>query len=351
MPSDSASPKASPPRSPPVIPEAEPQARLSAISGDESNAAGPRFGALLAVGSHRADRDDRWWALAQCRARIALRVAAAVSSILHAGVVLALVGWIDRTNIGAITQPSEAVSVEMVASHTLEALQPKPASKPAPAPEATAPVEGKSEATDGPADNAAQSPKPEAAEPPPTSPPDATETESHAAKPDDMPANDGPPAPQPAESPAPTEVVPEPPKAKVTADEPPVKAKDRKKPDKKAAERAPNGGVTSKAQTGKGAGSQRASASSGSLLSYAAHVRARVAANKPSGGGLRGTAVVAFGLTPSGTLAFASLARSSGNVTLDRLALAAVRSAAPFPTPPPGAVSAQLRFSIPFYFE
>jgi protein TonB len=278
-------------------------------------------------------------------------VAAVVSSILHAGVVLAFVGWVERTDVGAVPQPSEAVSVEMVASHTLEALQPKPASEPAAAPEATAPVEGKSEASDAAAGKADPSPKPEAVEPPPVAPPGTTETEIRAARQDDTPPNDAPLTPDPAESPNPTEAVPEPPKAKVTKDEPLAKAKDRKKPEKKAAERAPKGGVTSKAQTGKGSGRQRASASSGSLLSYAAHVRARVAANKPSGGGLRGTAVVAFGLTPSGALAFAGVAPSSGNATLDRLALAAVRGASPFPPPPVGATSAQLRFSISFYFE
>jgi len=109
--------------------------------------------------------------------------------------------------------------------------------------------------------------------------------------------------------------------------------------------------MTSKAKAGKGTGKERATASSGSILNYAAHVRARVAANKPAGGGLGGTAVVAFGLTPSGGLAHARLVRSSGNPVLDRLALATVRGSAPFPPPPAGATSAQLQFSIPFHFR
>jgi periplasmic protein TonB len=349
MPSNSASPGADPPRSPPVTPEAEPEARLSGTSGNEADPAGSRFAAPLGDGSLRPYRDDGWWPLAQRRARVALRVTAVVSSILHAGVVLTLVGWIERTDVGAVPQPTEAVSVELVASQTLEALQPKPASEPAPAPEATAPVEGKSEASEAPVEKAA--PDPEPVEPPPEPSPDAAETESRAAKAGDTRANDAPAAPEPAESPTPTEAVPAPPQAKVAEDEPPAKRKQRRTIERKAAERAPKGGVTSKSQAGKGTGGQRASASSGSILNYAAQVRARVAANKPSGGGLRGTPVVAFGLTPSGGLAFASLARSSGNATLDRLALAAVRGAAPFPTPPAGATSAQLRFSIPFYFE
>lgn len=137
----------------------------------------------------------------------------------------------------------------------------------------------------------------------------------------------------------PTGLVPEP--AKAAEDEAPPKRKEFKKVEKAAA-RVPKGGVASKAKAGKGTGSERTSASIGSILSYASHVRARVAGNKPSGGGLRGTAVVAFGLTPSGGLAYASLARSSGNASLDQMALSAVRGAVPFPTPAAGATSTSL---------
>ncbi len=84
---------------------------------------------------------------------------------------------------------------------------------------------------------------------------------------------------------------------------------------------------------------------------YAAQICARVAANKPAGGGLRGTATVHFGLTTSGGLAFASVSRTSGVAMLDQLAVSAVRQSAPFPPPPAGATTAQLRFSIPFYFQ
>jgi hypothetical protein len=43
---------------PPVIPDAEPQTRLSGISGNESNLPRSLFGAPLADGSRRVDRDD-----------------------------------------------------------------------------------------------------------------------------------------------------------------------------------------------------------------------------------------------------------------------------------------------------
>jgi protein TonB len=111
------------------------------------------------------------------------------------------------------------------------------------------------------------------------------------------------------------------------------------------------GGPTSRSNASKVAASARASASRGTVLSYAARVRAKVARNKPSGRGHRGTARVAFGVSSSGGLSYARLARSSGNAALDQAALSAVRRAAPFGAPPAGTTSAQLRFSIPFYFR
>jgi TonB family protein len=86
-------------------------------------------------------------------------------------------------------------------------------------------------------------------------------------------------------------------------------------------------------------------------LSYAARVRAKVARHKPSGRGHRGIARVAFGVSGSGRLRYARLAKSSGNSALDRAAVSAVRRAAPFGAPPAGASAAQLRFTIPFYFR
>ena len=111
------------------------------------------------------------------------------------------------------------------------------------------------------------------------------------------------------------------------------------------------GGPTSRSNASRSAASGRASASRGSVLSYAARVRAKVARNKPPGRGHRGAARVSFGVSRSGGLSYARLARSSGNAALDRAALSAVRRAAPFGAPPAGASSAQLRFSIPFYFR
>ena len=269
---------------------------------------------------------------AQRRRRIAFKVAAVLSLLLHAGSLDAFLTW-HGADTGAIEQPSDAISVEIVESRTLEALQPQQIPEPAPSPEATAPIEGKTEASDAPrgqvrAGAGAGDRRAAAAA---LVVPDAPEEVERTAKAGDAgqvggAAGSGRRA---------AEVVPPPPKAGSPTRTPRQSARKQKKIEKKkAAERAPKGGVTSKSSAGKGKGGERASASSGSMLSYAAHVRARVAGNKPSGGGLRGTAVVSFGVTTSGGLAYASVARSSGSSTLDQLAVAAVRGSAPFPTPP-----------------
>ncbi|MDR7123834.1 TonB family protein [Pseudotabrizicola sp. 4114] len=51
----------------------------------------------------------------------------------------------------------------------------------------------------------------------------------------------------------------------------------------------------------------------------------------------RGTVVVAFRVAPSGALASARVARSTGDPSLERVALDHIRRAAPFPPPPAGA--------------
>jgi protein TonB len=126
------------------------------------------------------------------------------------------------------------------------------------------------------------------------------------------------------------------------------KEEERKEQQRKKVEK---GGATSKGATAAQSQSARTSASAGSILTYASQVRARVANHKPSGAGERGTAMVAFGVTASGGLSYASISRSSGSAALDRLAIAAVRGAAPFPQPPAGAGPSQLRFTIPFHFQ
>lgn len=128
----------------------------------------------------------------------------------------------------------------------------------------------------------------------------------------------------------------------------PIKATEQR--DAKANDHPPSkkGGQSSRSAKGSQGSSGRVSASTGSALNYAAIVRARVAGRKPAGAGRRGTVVISFGVTRSGGLSYASIARSSGDRALDSSVLSAVRSAGPFPAPPPGA---QLRFAMPFYFR
>lgn len=130
-----------------------------------------------------------------------------------------------------------------------------------------------------------------------------------------------------------------------------TKTTPKKKKSKKRAARTPPGTNQQSSAGKRKAGKKgKARASSGAILSYASRVRARIAGNRPRSVG-RGRVVVSFGLTASGGLRYARIARSSGNAGVDRAALSAVRRSSPFPRPPKGASSGQLRFSIPFSFR
>jgi protein TonB len=76
--------------------------------------------------------------------------------------------------------------------------------------------------------------------------------------------------------------------------------------------------------------------------SYNAKVWSALARHKPRAG-RRGSASVTFGIGAKGELRFVRVSGSSGNPKLDRLALATVRNAAPFPSPPKGAQSFTIR--------
>jgi len=277
-------------------------------------------------------------------------MAAAVSLLVHGGIVVGALDWAGRIDPCAISEPSDAVSVELVATDTTDTLKPERAAEPAPAPEATAPAAGSPTSAESSekAEPLEKREPVEEAEPIPA--PDADDPRTRAAdrgEPSDVsavPTVPAAPAPDP-----PTETVPEPPKATVQGEDAQFKPKEARRVEKKVAR--PEGGITSKAKAGKGTESARISASTGAMQAYKAAVQARVNGNRPSGGTPGGTSIVAFGLTPSGGLAYIRLARSSGDDVNDRSALSAVRGAAPFPPPPPGATSSQLQFTIPYYFQ
>lgn len=92
----------------------------------------------------------------------------------------------------------------------------------------------------------------------------------------------------------------------------------------------------------------KVSASRGDVAGYAAKVRARVASRRPAGNGARGTVVVSFAVSGSGGLLGARIASSSGDSRLDSAALRAVSGAGPFPPTPSGA---RISFSVPFHYR
>ena len=88
-----------------------------------------------------------------------------------------------------------------------------------------------------------------------------------------------------------------------------------------------------------------------SLRQYGQLVWSRIAAHKPRGMRLPGTATVTFAIAPDGGVLSASVTVSDGSPLLNEIALETVRAAAPFPLPPPGSSPAQLIFAIPFHFR
>ncbi|WP_295558341.1 energy transducer TonB [uncultured Hyphomicrobium sp.] len=256
--------------------------------------------------------------------------------------------WIDHKP-GAITSPTEAISIELLETEVLEAITTPPTLEAAASPTTVQSDPGA--ATESAASSKAQ-PVEELRE---ISTKEPAIAEIEAESPRGMEAVQG--TLETTEQ-AGREHLNDKPLEK--ADTPPREIKERKKPVKtakltepsdtpdKTSEAKKKGAAQSRAAKGSASAKGRVSASSGSAINYAALVRARVAARKPAGGGKRGTVVVAFGVTRSGGLAFASIARSSGDPGLDGKVLSAVRGVGSFPAPPPGA---GLRFAIPFYFK
>jgi protein TonB len=136
-------------------------------------------------------------------------------------------------------------------------------------------------------------------------------------------------------------------KAKPDEIEPRQETKRNSQPSKAAKK----GGAQARSKSAKKQSGGQVSASRGAINNYKARVRARIARNRPRGLGARGTPVVSFGVSRSGSLRYARLTRSSGNRSLDSAALSAVRRASPFPTPPRGSSLRELSFNIPFYFR
>jgi len=277
-----------------------------------------------------------------------------LSLALHAAGVLAVaISWANSES-GLIEQPSEAITIEVIESAVLEAIDAESTTEAAAPSSAAAAQEGNSHA-----DTAASAPQPEQDTPRETKSveeassrpeaPDEAEQDASTAAPQEAAEIDERALQQPADAGRDDVRDEKAPAAEQHQDSTGPKRKERDR--ERAKTPARRGGPTATSSAGSARLSGRASASRGSMLSYAAQVRAKVAGNKPPGGGHRGTSVIAFGLTTAGRLAYASVARSSGSASLDQAALSAVRRAAPFPDPPAGASPAALRFSISFHFR
>lgn len=129
---------------------------------------------------------------------------------------------------------------------------------------------------------------------------------------------------------------------------PKPKKKANPKPKKKAAAKAstarPKGAAGKKAGTkvkqgrsGKSGGKQKRAATSAAVKKFRRAVQSKITrSSRRMKTRARGTAHVRFTITASGGLASVSLRHSSGNKSLDKAALTAVRRAAPFPKPPKG---------------
>jgi protein TonB len=81
---------------------------------------------------------------------------------------------------------------------------------------------------------------------------------------------------------------------------------------------------------------------------YNMRVWSSIARHKPKVG-RKGSTTVTFAVGSNGMLRGARVSRSSGDVRLDRLAIGAVRKAAPFPKPPPGLGNQS--FTVSIYFR
>ncbi|MEN5298757.1 TonB family protein [Brucella sp. TWI559] len=72
---------------------------------------------------------------------------------------------------------------------------------------------------------------------------------------------------------------------------------------------------------------------------------------REAGRGVKGTAQVAFVVDPSGNILSVKLARSSGNPTVDELAVQATRNSSPVPAPPAAIAKPRMPITVPIQFK
>ncbi|AWJ85913.1 hypothetical protein TSH58p_20445 (plasmid) [Azospirillum sp. TSH58] len=250
--------------------------------------------------------------------------ALALSGTLHAGVLAVLLSAAGAAP-GTVTEETGAVSLNDTITPVIEVMLVA------------------SEADSGPPPAAATEPESEPQQDPVPEP--ATEPEP------DVAPEPVPPVAEPAPEPAPEPPPPPPPKPlPKPAPKPSVKAAP-----KPQAAPVPNPSPTPSAETGTGHASAAAvepvSAGRGAMVDYGAQVWAWIGRHKPEKVVGGGQATVKLTLGAAGEVLDASILTSSGDTALDRAALAAVRKASPFPTPPPGLTAEDRVFSVPFLFR
>ncbi len=280
-------------------------------------------------------------------------ISVALHGCLFVFVVLAI-----ENRPGAVEFPSDAISIELVASDVLESVEDATSQSSAMAASVSAHA---GVAEDSPAQQQAAQEPPDIATPnEPQERPVEDTVENAQAESDRTPepviesqaiVSDEPALeiskPSEVDTLPPIRQAETPPRKEVAEEQP----RPRDKPRQRRSQPETQGGRQSKSATGSSASSGRVSASTGDMQTYARAVQARVAARRPGGEGRRGTVIISFAVTRSGGLSYASISSSSGDAALDQSVLSAVRSAAPFPAPPAGAPSGGLRFRMPFYFR
>ena len=291
-------------------------------------------------------------------ARSVARGAALLSTVMHLGLVAgwavlasparpllvpdldsAQVDLISEAQFSALTAPQPELaatpaSLMVPPAPPLSdlAMPPEAAPRPAmPAPEIVAPAQPDSIAPDSIAPDIIA-----AAEPPPVVDPAPV-------------AEEPPPAPKPA----PVADLPKPKaaKPKATSSAPkvappaPAEPKPRKAAKSKASDKAAVGGETASAAPGKAASKGEAKAQK---ADWGAKVRSRITRKLSVPKGTPpGRAKLRVTIAPTGALLAVDLVESSGLPALDRAALKAAKSAAPFPRAPKGLTEASYSFTIP----
>jgi protein TonB len=87
------------------------------------------------------------------------------------------------------------------------------------------------------------------------------------------------------------------------------------------------------------------------MTAYLLQIRRQIERARPLRVDAAGQTRLTFSLAPDGALRDVTIAESSGNPELDRLAVQKLHNAAPFPPAPEGATDEQLLLSIPIRFE